>query len=569
MIICINPECQNRQNLNDSEFCRFCGNSLIINDRYRLLQPLRPLNDRHSTEVFEIDDRGTRKVMKVLTSNRSDEIEHFERESLILQWMNDPGIPKVEMDGYFTVSLLKSSRTLHCFVMEKVEGVTLEKWIETDGKISQKQALFWLKQSIDILNAIHGEGFFHRDIKPSNIMCQPNGQLVLIDFGACREITDTYLAKLKRPAHVKTNSKDITTIISSGYTPQEQIDGRSLPQSDFFALGRTFVHLLTGKHPSELPISPQTGQLMWRNLAPQITPLLADFIDELMEPLARNRPQNSDAILQNLTQNRLYWRRIQRFFKSTKFKVLVVGFIALAMMFRLSFPWISQAFYDRAWNAQQADELMLARQYYNLALTFNPQDSRIYNNLGILCQNQNDLNCAMDYYQKVLEIDRNSGTFYNLAQVYEQMGNLDRAEDQYKKAIELGGVTVDYSFSSLARLYILKGDTHKAIDLSFEGLKRSQKQKVRSALYRNLGWIYWMQGDYTKAEENLQQALDLQEDRTEAYCLLALVRESQGQTTEALEHWKSCLDGDVKERVEILTLQTMARQRLEKPKKIP
>lgn len=562
MIICINPECQNRQNPDSSTVCRFCGNPLLINDRYRLLQPLRPLHARHSTEVFEVDDRGTRKVMKVLTSNRSDEIERFDRESSILQLMNAPGIPKVELDGYFPVSLSASSRTLHCFVMDKVEGVNLEKWIETSGRISQKLALKWLKQLIDILNYLHKEGFFHRDIKPSNIMCQPNGQLVLIDFGSFREMTDTYLAKIKRDPNTSANFKGITTIISSGYTAPEQIEGRSLPQSDFFALGRTFVHLLTGKHPIELPIDPATGQLKWRKFAPQITPLLAEFIDELMAPLPRNRPPNSDAILQQLKPNRLYWRRVQRFLNSTRFKVMVAIFIALAMMYRLSFPWISQSFYDRAWTAQQANDFTQARHYYTQALKFNSKDARIYNNLGILCQNQNDLKCAMEYYQKVIDLDENSGTFYNLAQVYEQAGEFDRAEEPYKKAIELGGVTVDYSLSGLARLYIFKGNLDQAIELSLQGLQQSQKPNVRSALYRNLGWIFWIQGDYTKAEENLQQALELQEDRTEAYCLLALVREAQGRTPQALDQWKSCLDGDVKQRVEISVLQTFAQQRL-------
>lgn len=562
-MICINPECHNRQNSDDSELCRSCGTPLLINDRYRLLQSLRPLDPHHSTEVFEVDDRGTRKVMKVLNSTRADEIDHFERESLILQWMNHPGIPKVDLDGYFTVSLPNRSWTLHCLVMEKIEGLNLETWVDTYGKISQEQAIHWLRQLLNILDALHQEGFFHRDIKPSNIMYQSNGQLALIDFGAVREMTDTYLAKIKRPANLKTEKKGITSIISSGYTPQEQIDGRALPQSDFFALGRTFVHLLTGKHPSELPRNSQTGQLRWRDFAPQTSPLLAEFIDELMAQLPRNRPQNADAILQNLTPNRLRWRRILRWLKSTQLKTVIAILIVFAIMYRLSFPWISQNFYDRGWKAQQSNDFNRARQSYKQALKFNPNDARIYNNLGILCQNLNDWSGAMGYYQKALEIEEDAGTLYNLAQLYEQMEDFDRAEDQYEKAIALGGATVDHSLSRLARLSILTGHLHRAIDLSQQGLQHTHKPSVRSALYRNLGWIYWMQADYTQAEENLQKALQLQEDRTEAYCLLALVKESQGKETEALELWKSCRDGNAKNRVEILTWQTMARQRLQ------
>jgi serine/threonine protein kinase len=560
VIICINPECQDRQNSESSEFCQSCGASLLVQGLYRLIKPLRSFDDRLSTEVFEVDDQGTLKVMKILKSNRSDEIDHLEREASLLQVMNHPGIPKADLDGYFTVSLPNCSRSLHCLVMEKIEGLNLEKWVETYGKISQDQALNWLRQLLGILDTLHREGFFHRDIKPSNIMCKPDGQLVLIDFGSVREITSTYLAKLKKP------NQGITTIFSSGYTPQEQIDGKAIPQSDFFALGRTFVYLLTGKHPRELPTNSQTGQLKWQNLAPQISPLLADFIDELMAQFPGNRPQNSGAILQSLTPNRLRWRRIQHFLKSPGFKIIVASLLVLGVTDRLSFPWKAQYYYHLGLTAQNSQDFDRARKNYKQALKFNPKDSRISNNLGILCQRQNDLACAMDYYQQALAIEQSSGTHYNLGQVYEQMGDFDRAEEQYKQAIALGGATVDYSLNSLARLSILQENLNLAIELSQQGLQHTQKPRVRSALYRNLGWIYWMQADYTKAEENLQQALLLQEDRTEAYCLLALVRESQGQKTEALEIWKSCRDGKAKNRVEILTWQTMARQRLQQSK---
>ncbi|MGB3238453.1 MAG: hypothetical protein WBB29_09170, partial [Geitlerinemataceae cyanobacterium] len=91
---------------------------------------MRPLDSRHSTEVFEVDDLGTPKVMKILNSDRADDIEYFQREVSILQWMNHPGIPKVNLDEYFTVSIPDRTQVLHCLVMEKIEGVNLEKWVE-------------------------------------------------------------------------------------------------------------------------------------------------------------------------------------------------------------------------------------------------------------------------------------------------------------------------------------------------------------------------------------------------------------------------------------------------------
>ena len=204
------------------------------------------------------------------------------------------GIPKVKADGYFTVLPKNSSVPLHCLVMEKIEGVNLEQWMEFRNyqTISEKEALNWLKQIVEILALVHAQQYFHRDIKPQNIMLRPSGQLVLIDFGAVRQITTTILA-----------GNSHTRIISQGYSPPEQQNGYSVQQSDFFALGRTFIFLLTGKEPQDKAIyDPLTNdnELHWRKYAVNISPLLADLIDNLIAPTANQRPENTRVILQRL-----------------------------------------------------------------------------------------------------------------------------------------------------------------------------------------------------------------------------------------------------------------------------
>jgi len=127
--------------------------------------------------------------------------------------------------------------------MEKIEGEDLQNWLGKRGRpISQKLALKWLRTLVEILDKVHQKHFFHRDIKPPNIMLRPSGQLALIDFGTVKEITATYMANVNA-------GQPGTIVYSKGYAPTEQENGHTLPQSDFFALGRTFVHLLTGEHP--------------------------------------------------------------------------------------------------------------------------------------------------------------------------------------------------------------------------------------------------------------------------------------------------------------------------------
>ncbi|KST62944.1 protein kinase domain-containing protein [Mastigocoleus testarum] len=291
MSICINPHCSERNNHRDMLFCRTCGSELLLQGSYRVKTKL---GGGGFGETYELADKnGKRKVLKVLIDERPKAIELFKREAEVLKVLNHPGIPKVEENGYFLYLPRNTQKHLHCLIMEKIEGLNLSKYIQQQENkpIHPKLALTWLRELTLILQEVHSQHFFHRDIKPSNIMLRADGRLALIDFGTVREVTKTYVAKKA--------AGDITGIISSGYTPIEQINGQAVQQSDFFALGRTFIYLLTGKSPSQL-YEPCTNVLEWRYLTPEISPEFADILDEMMAHSAYQRPKNTQIILQKL-----------------------------------------------------------------------------------------------------------------------------------------------------------------------------------------------------------------------------------------------------------------------------
>ena len=274
---------------------------MLLQDRYRVI---RPLSKGGFGQTFEVDDGGQLKVLKLLhvvgfnDGNKDKVVDLFQQEAAVLSRLYHSGIPRG--DGLsFRFWPKDSPEPLHCLVMEKIDGLNLKEWLESRSNkpIALEQAIAWLKQLSEILAQVHQYNYFHRDIKPSNIMLRPDGQLVLIDFGAVREATETYLQRLV--------GRSGTAIISPGYTPPEQINGRAVASSDFYAMGRTFVHLLTGIHPLDFREDCQTGQLIWRNSAPQVSPELADLIDDLMAPLppfSESRPRNAQEILQRLEE---------------------------------------------------------------------------------------------------------------------------------------------------------------------------------------------------------------------------------------------------------------------------
>ncbi|MEO0540509.1 MAG: serine/threonine-protein kinase [Cyanobacteria bacterium P01_A01_bin.105] len=299
MSYCINPRCPHRENPETAVRCQTCDTPLKVNHRYWLIRPLREIDEWEPSEIFEVKDENnpdTTKVLKVL--KKPILLPLFQRETEILQQLSHPGIPRVEPDGYFPLDLA-DGRRLHCLIMENIQGVNLEDWLQQNGPLASNQAIDWLQQLAEILQQLHRAELFHRDIKLSNIMLRPTGQLALIDFGTVRPMTNTYLAKVA-------GKRDVTSVVSPGYTPLEQINGKAVPQSDFYALGRSLIYLLTGQHPIDLPEDETTGQIFWQDQTPApVPPWLAQLLDDMMAAFPGQRPLSAEELLNRLTQPRL------------------------------------------------------------------------------------------------------------------------------------------------------------------------------------------------------------------------------------------------------------------------
>jgi hypothetical protein len=182
-------------------------------------------------------------------------------------------------------------RQLPCLVMEKINGPTLADMLDQYPQGCPEGLVFnWLKQAVEILQELHKRKIIHRDLKPSNLMLrQDTGQLVTIDFGGAKQIGWGHRGK----------GGSSTRLVSPGYSPPEQISGGTIaPQTDFYALGRTMIHLLTGKYPADLE-DPITGELLWRNLI-HINGDFADVLDEMVEADVQKRPASAAQIQRKL-----------------------------------------------------------------------------------------------------------------------------------------------------------------------------------------------------------------------------------------------------------------------------
>ncbi|WP_017654052.1 serine/threonine protein kinase [Fortiea contorta] len=313
MAYCINPDCSRRENPDDIAVCQNCGTPLVLQNRYRIKHPLQQRAFAY-TEVFEIEDLITQNqplVLKSLKEVTPDLWRLFEQEAAILTSLQHPGLPAGKT--LFPL-ILSTGRQLRCLVMEKIEGEDLQTWLSHHpGVISYQTALDWLKQLTQILQFVHQEGFFHRDIKPANIMLNPEGKLVLIDFGTARQMTQTVV-----------NGKSVTVIVSLGYTAPEQIEGCAVLQSDFYALGRTFIYLLTGIDPTS--DRAPNFRTWYKYVKDRRTPpKFIALIQALTNFQPQRRPPTAQAILEKIADVEQYsWGQWQKFLLSATCGVLLI-----------------------------------------------------------------------------------------------------------------------------------------------------------------------------------------------------------------------------------------------------
>jgi serine/threonine-protein kinase len=164
-------------------------------------------------------------------------------------------------------------------VMKLIEGENLAERIERQGAISEKDVLVWADQLLDALAYCHEQGVLHRDIKPHNVIIQPNGRVVLVDFG---------LVKLWDPQAPGTQ----TVVRGSGtpeYAPPEQYDirgtGHTDPRTDIYSLGATLYHALIGSAPptaTQRIVNPAALASV-RTVHPQISPHVESALMKALE----------------------------------------------------------------------------------------------------------------------------------------------------------------------------------------------------------------------------------------------------------------------------------------------
>ncbi|MGK7901800.1 MAG: tetratricopeptide repeat protein [Hormoscilla sp.] len=258
----------------------------VVGVRYRIVRHLGGGGFGQAFLAEDIHSFGEQCVVKKLQPSSPQVLEKartlFDREGKTLQRLGKHDqIPRL-------LAYFEEAEEFY-LVQEFIPGRDLSRELTPGKKLSEPYARKLLRDVLPILEYVHSEQVIHRDIKPSNIIRPPGGKLVLIDFGAVKQIT-------QRQSHA-------TIIGTPGYTPREQAIGDPNYSSDIYALGMVAIQSLTGMAARDIPRHPDTEEVMWRELAsPDLGEALVGILRKMVHPDHRKRYQSATEVLEALAE---------------------------------------------------------------------------------------------------------------------------------------------------------------------------------------------------------------------------------------------------------------------------
>jgi serine/threonine protein kinase/Tfp pilus assembly protein PilF len=186
------------------------------------------------------------------------------------------------------------------FVMEYVEGINLGQVIAAEERMPWQQAVAVATDVTRGLAAIHRHDLVHRDIKPANLLLATNGRARVADLGVVGLSQERSDPRLPVPPAL---------VGTLGYTAPEVFQPNEAvgPQADFYALGASLYHLITGRLPHDATrvfqylIDMQCHPAQWPADAPGDVPAwLVAAILRLLATEPAQRPGSAQEVLQDL-----------------------------------------------------------------------------------------------------------------------------------------------------------------------------------------------------------------------------------------------------------------------------
>jgi tetratricopeptide (TPR) repeat protein len=164
-----------------------------------------------------------------------------------------------------------------------------------------------------------------------------------------------------------------------------------------------------------------------------------------------------------------------------------------------------------------------AIQYFQKSLSLKPNFDLALNAMGLTLFMKGEFQQAVTYFEKCLQVNPDLTEARNyLGSVYQEMGMLDKAEQEYRKAIaDESYKSRELPYYNLARLYLAQGKEEKALELVEKSLDINDQMimslNLRGVILERLGQIDKAIASYNKALQVAPDDINLNYNLAVAY----------------------------------------------------
>ena len=202
----------------------------------------------------------------------------------------------------------------------------------------------------------------------------------------------------------------------------------------------------------------------------------------------------------------------------------------------LNFKILNKAFkYHAEGNTKEAEKI------YQLLLNKGFNDSRVLNNYGVICKQNNQIEKAIDLYKKSINLyPKEPEAYSNLGNILSKLGKLEEAESFTRIALKLKGNYVE-ALCTLGNILKEKGSLHEAEKITRKCIALNPNHAIA---HSNLGNIYRETNRYDLALFHQKKAIQIAPDLAQAYCCMGGILMDMGQSKEAEKYTRDALQKD-------------------------
>jgi serine/threonine-protein kinase len=254
------------------------------------LEVIRLLGTGRMSEVYlarqvSLDRLVAVKILTRQVSRDDSARARFDREARAAAALETPHAVSVFRSGH-----LENGTPF--LVMQYVRGGTLEDRLDAEGPLPEREVREVLATVAEALAEAHDRDFVHRDVRAGNVLCDRDGERVLLtDFGLAgvRPESQEADARITRTGEI---------IGTPGYLSPEQLKGEpATDATDVYALGIMGYEILTGQGPFAAKTQRETimrslrePPTPLRSLIPDVDSELADLLERCLAKEPEKRP---------------------------------------------------------------------------------------------------------------------------------------------------------------------------------------------------------------------------------------------------------------------------------------